>query len=149
LWEQAGIFWGADSIEGSFGAVNEDLILLTGRISLYVLGDPMVHTRLEEVPLGLPNRFVLPGVACSGMIMNQGHKVSLLGFGYSINDDRSCKFLRWEYDYIPVVFFALVGSWGSRKDVWSCVSFPRYVVNDEVIFLQVHMPLGRSLIEVL
>jgi hypothetical protein len=72
-----------------------------------------------------------------------------LGFRYSIDDNRSCEFLRWEYDYVPVVLFALVSSRGSRKDVWSCVSFPRYVVNDEIIFLQVRMPLGRSSVEVL
>jgi hypothetical protein len=47
-----------------------------------------------------------------------------------------------------IVFFALVSSLGSGKDVWSCVSFPRYMVNDEVVFLQVCMPLGHMPIKI-
>jgi hypothetical protein len=65
-----GAFWGADSIEGSFGAMNEDLILLAGCTSLHVLGDPMVHPWPEEVPLGLSDHFISPGVACSGMVID-------------------------------------------------------------------------------
>jgi hypothetical protein len=57
-------------IEESFGVVNEDLILLAGRTSLHILGDPMVHPWPEEVPLGLLNRFISPGMACGGMVMN-------------------------------------------------------------------------------
>jgi hypothetical protein len=83
------------------------------------------------------------------MVVNQCHEVSFLGFGYSANNNRSCKFLRWEYDHVPIVLFALVGSRGSGEDVWSRVGFSRYVVNDKVVFLQVHMPPGRSLVEVL
>jgi hypothetical protein len=144
-----GAFWGADLIEGGLGAVDKDLILLTGCTSLHVLGDLIVHPWPGKALLSLLNHFVSPRVACSRMVMNQGHEVSLLGLRYFVNGDGPCEFLRWEYNYVPVVFFPLVGSQGPRKDVWSHVGFPRYVVNDEVIFLQVCMPLGHSSIEIL
>jgi hypothetical protein len=72
-----------------------------------------------------------------------------LGFGYSTDSDGLCELFRWEYDYILIILFALIGDRGSRKDVWACVGFPRYVMDNEVIFLQVHMPSGCVPVEVL
>jgi hypothetical protein len=144
-----GIFWGANPVEGGLSAVDEDLILLAGHASLHVLGDPVVHPRPGEASFGLLNRFISPGMACGGVVMDQGHEISLLGLGYSTDDNRSRELLRWEYDHISIVLFALVSSWGSRQDVWSHVGFPRYVVDDEVILLQVRVPSGHSSVEVL
>jgi hypothetical protein len=143
-----GIFQGADSVEGGLGMVDEDFILLTSRTSLHILGNPMVHSRPGKMSLSLSNRFVLPRVACSGVVMDQGHEISLLGFRYSANNDRSRELFRWEYNHVSIVFFALISNQGSRKDVWARVGFPRYVVNDEIIFLQVCMPLGCTLVKV-
>jgi hypothetical protein len=72
-----------------------------------------------------------------------------LGLGYSIDGDGSYEFLRWEYGYVSIVSFALIGSRGSRKDVWARVGFPRYVMDDEVVFLQVCVPPGCTSVEVL
>jgi hypothetical protein len=128
--------------------VDEDSILLTSRTSLHILGDPMVHSQPGETSLSLSDHFVPPGVACGGVVVDQGHKISLLGLRYSADDNRSCELFGWEYDHVLIVFLALVSSRGSRKDVWSHVSFPRYVVNDEVVFLQVHMPLGHTPVKI-
>jgi hypothetical protein len=144
-----GTFWHADPVEGSLGAMDKDLILLTGCTSLHILGDSMVYPWPGEVLLSLPNHFVPPGVACGGMVMNQGHEVLLLGLGYFVDSNGPREFLRWEYNYILVVLFPLVGSCGPKKDVWPCVGFPRYVMNDEIVFLQVYMPLGHPSIEIL
>jgi hypothetical protein len=140
--EWVGIFRGADLVEGGLGTVDKDFILLTSRTSLHVLGNPMVHSWPGKMSLSLSDRFVLPGMACGGVVVDQGHEISLLGLGYSANNDRSCELFGWEYNHVLIVFLALIGSRGSRKDVWPCVGFPRYVVNDEIVFLQVRVPPG-------
>jgi hypothetical protein len=72
-----------------------------------------------------------------------------LGLRHSIDGDGSYEFLRWEYGHISVVSFALIDGRGSRKDVWARVGFPSYVMDDEVVFLQVCMLLGCASVEVL
>jgi hypothetical protein len=144
-----GVPWGIDPVEGSLSAIDKDLVLLTGYTSFHVLSNPVVHPRPGEVLFSLPNCFVSPWVTCSRMVMDQGHEVLLLGFRYSINADGLHKFLRWEDDHVSVVLLPLVSGRGSREDIRPGIGFPRYVVDNEVVLLQVCMPPGHSSIEVL
>jgi hypothetical protein len=81
--------------------------------------------------------------------MYQGHEVSLLSLRDSIDGDRSYELLRQEYSYILVVLFPLVDVQRSREDIWPCVGLAGYVMDNKVILLQVCMPPGCSLVEVL
>jgi hypothetical protein len=149
LLEWVSISQGANPVKGDFGVVDKDFILLAGCTPFHVLSDPMVHPWPGEVILSLPDCFVLPRVFCCGVVVDQGHEVLLLGLGHSVDGDKSYEFLRQEYNYVSVILFSLVDGWGSREDVWPHVGFPRYVVDDEVILLQVCMPSGCSSVEVL
>jgi hypothetical protein len=128
--------------------MGEDLVLLAGRTALNILGDPMVHPWLKEAVSGLSDRFILAWVPHCGVVMDQGHQVTFLCFRGLPNCYGLYKFLWWQHSYISVVFFPLVGVEGSEEDVGSCVGLSRYVMDSEVIFLQVCMPSGSPLVKV-
>jgi hypothetical protein len=143
------VYQGANLVEGNLGAMDKDFILLASYTPFHILSDPMVHSWPREAVFGLPDRLVSPWVPCCGVVMYQGHEVSLLGLRDSIDGDRSYEFLRWEYGYILVVLLPLVDVQRSREDVQPCVGLAGYVMDNEVILLQVCMPLGCSSVEVL
>jgi hypothetical protein len=72
-----------------------------------------------------------------------------LSFGDSFNGGRSYKLLRWEYGYVLVVLFPLINVRGSGEDIQPCIGFAGYVMDNKVVFLQIRMPPGYSLVEVL
>jgi hypothetical protein len=143
------VYWGANPVEGDLGAVDEDFILLAGCTPFHILSNPMVHSWPREVVFGLLDCLVSPRVSCCGVVMYQGHEVSLLSLRDSINGDGSYELLRQEYSYVLVVLFPLVNVQRSREDIQSCVGFAGYVMDDEVVLLQVCMPPGCSSVEVL
>jgi hypothetical protein len=57
--------------------------------------------------------------------------------------------LWWQNSHVLIISFSSVSIQGSGEDIWSHVGLSRYVMNSEVIFLQVCMPSGCSAVEVL
>jgi hypothetical protein len=70
LLEWAGIFQGADLVKGGLGVVDKDFVLLAGCTSLHIPGNPVVHSWPGEMSLSLLDRFILPGVACGGVVVD-------------------------------------------------------------------------------
>jgi hypothetical protein len=77
---------GADPIQGYFGAMSEDFVLLASCASLDILGDPVVHPWPGEMVPGLLDHLVLAQMPCSGMVIYQCHEVTLSG----LRDPANC-----------------------------------------------------------
>jgi hypothetical protein len=80
--------------------------------------------------------------------MDQGHQVAFLCFRGLLDCYGSYKFLWWQHGYISVVLLPLVSVEGSGEDAGSCVGLSRYVMDSEVVFLQVCMPSGSPSVKV-
>src|SRR5216684_1010042 len=81
LLEWKGVFRGGDMVEGDSRSMRKVFVLLTRRTSGDIVGNPGLHPFSDQVVLGLSESLVPSRVSCCRVVVDQGHKISLLRFG--------------------------------------------------------------------